>query len=70
MSKKQKKATTFHRSVIVVASEEDRKALVKASEYLHDLTEIDTDIPMVNWLCHIYESPHTSIVVLKGSVGT
>lgn len=53
----------------IVETEEQKKELLTASKYLHDLTDIDTDIPMVNFLCHIYLVPETIEVQLKEKDG-
>ena len=42
---------------IVVPTEEDKKQLLLASEYIHYLGDIDSDYMMVNTLMHLYEHP-------------
>lgn len=42
---------------IIVGSEREKQDLLKASKYLHDLRNIDTDVPMVNTLVHLYMAP-------------
>lgn len=39
---------------IVVSTEKEKQELIDASEYIHYLRDIDTDIPMVNFLAHLY----------------
>lgn len=47
---------------IVVETEEDKRQLLAASRYIHDLMELDTSYMAVNWLAHLYTDP-TKIVV-------
>lgn len=47
---------------IVVETEEDKRQLLAASSYIHDLMELDTSYMAVNWLAHLYTDP-TKIVV-------
>lgn len=42
---------------IIVSTEEEKQQLLEASEHIHD-ADVDTDIPMVNTLCHLYMAPH------------
>ena len=42
---------------IIVKTQEEKDQLIAASEYLHYLKNIDTDIPMINSICHIYLYP-------------
>ena len=42
---------------IVVPTEEDKQQFLKAVEYIHDLTEIDSDYIAVNYIMHLYEVP-------------
>lgn len=42
---------------IVVPTEEDKQQLLAACKYIHDLSEIDTDILAVNTLAHLYHAP-------------
>ncbi len=55
---------------IVVPTKRDRKELLEASRYLHDLRCIDTDYITVNQLVHEYEligdlNIHSDIIVDK-----
>lgn len=42
---------------IIVESEQEKQELLAASEHIHN-ANIDTDIPMVNTLAHLYQKPH------------
>lgn len=42
---------------IIVPTEEDKKQLLLASEYIHNLSDIDSDYMMVNALMHLYLNP-------------
>jgi len=55
---------------IVVPTEEDRKQIVAAMEYFHDMREIDTDFIPVNQLVHEYDhydesDKYSNIIVSK-----
>ena len=41
---------------ILVSTEQEKQELLKASEHIHD-ADIDTDIPMVNTIAHLYQAP-------------
>ena len=41
----------------VVDTEEEKQQLLDASEHIH-YCNVDTDIPMVNTLAHLYLAPH------------
>jgi hypothetical protein len=43
---------------ILVDSEVEKVQLLAASRHLHDLREIDTNMPMVNALAHLHQAPH------------
>lgn len=43
---------------IVVKTEEDKEQLIRASYYLHNLEDIDTDIMAVGFLAHLYQMPN------------
>jgi hypothetical protein len=64
-----KKETEFFNYKIVVPTEKDRKQLIKAFEYLHNLRCIDTDYIIVNQLVHEYEleskPEYSSIIINK-----
>lgn len=42
---------------IIVSTEEEKQELLEASSHIHD-ADVDTDISMVNTLCHLYMAPH------------
>ena len=42
---------------IIVNSEQEKRELLSASEHIHNLHDIDTDIPMVNFLAHLHLNP-------------
>jgi hypothetical protein len=44
-------------SKITVPTEYDKKQLLKAFEYIHDLRNINTDLLAVNTICHLYLNP-------------
>ena len=44
-------------SKIVVPTERDKKQLLKAFKYLHDLRNIDPEYYAVNTIMHIYQNP-------------
>ncbi len=46
---------------IEVDSEAEKADLISASEHIH-YSNIDTDIPMVNFLAHLYLSPDSIVV--------
>lgn len=52
-------------NTITVNSQFAKDQLLKASEYIHHLREIDTDYFMVNVLAHLYEKPELIIVQEK-----
>ncbi len=64
-----KKETKFFDYRIVVPTEKDRKQLIKAFEYMHNLRCIDTDYILVNQLVHEYEHEfvpeHSNIIIDK-----
>ncbi|MNP89070.1 hypothetical protein D3C85_14680 [compost metagenome] len=41
---------------IIVGTMEEKEELLQASRHIHD-AEVDTDLPMVNTLCHLYLAP-------------
>jgi len=41
---------------IIVNSEEEKEELLEASRHIHD-SNIDTDLPMVNTIAHLYQAP-------------
>lgn len=43
---------------IIVSSEEEKEELLNGSEHIHDLHDLDTDIPGANFLSHLYMAPH------------
>ena len=43
---------------IIVDSEEEKQQLLEASRHIHDLRNVDTNMPMVNLICHLYQAPH------------
>jgi hypothetical protein len=47
---------------IVVDSEFSKAQLLLASEYLHDLVDLDTDFMAVNLLAHLYRMPELIVV--------
>jgi hypothetical protein len=42
---------------IVVPTQYDKKQLLLASRYIHNLRNIDTDIHAVNLIAHLYQHP-------------
>ena len=63
-------AINFTKYKIIVPTKRDKKELLEASRYLHDLRCIDTDYITVNQLVHEYElvgdySIHSDIIVDK-----
>jgi len=42
---------------IIVRTENDKKQLLEASKHIHDSRDIDTDLPMVNMIAHLYHNP-------------
>jgi hypothetical protein len=48
---------------IQVATQEDKEQLLKASEYIHNMRELDTDFMMVNTIAHLYTCPELIEVV-------
>jgi hypothetical protein len=42
---------------IIVNTEKEKQEVLEASEHIHDCLELDTDIPMVNTIAHLYEAP-------------
>ena len=51
----------FRITKIVVPSEEDKRQLLLASEYIHDL-DVDTDVMAINYLAHLYTNPDIIVV--------
>lgn len=43
---------------IIVESEEEKKQLIEASRHIHGLRDLDTNIPMANFIAHLYMAPH------------
>jgi hypothetical protein len=43
---------------IRVSTQEIKLELLQALKHIHDSRDIDTDIPMVNNLVHLYQAPH------------
>lgn len=41
---------------IIVSSEKEKIELLEASRHLHDCN-VDTDLPMVNTIAHLYKAP-------------
>ena len=41
---------------ILVSSEEEKAELLEASKHIHDSRDIDTDLPMVNTIAHLYQA--------------
>lgn len=50
---------------IVVDTEEEKEQLLEASRHIHD-SDVDTDLPMVNTICHLYLAPQLIEVSSKG----
>ena len=50
---------------VVVNSEQAKEQLLKASEYIHNLRKLDTDIHMVNIVAHLYCRPELIIIEEK-----
>ena len=48
---------------IIVSTESEKLDLLKASKYIHDLKHIDSDIPMVNFVMHLYQAPQVIKVI-------
>lgn len=42
---------------IVVDTEQEKQELLAASEHIHYTFSVDTDIPMVNFIAHLYLAP-------------
>lgn len=42
---------------IIVKDEANKKQLLLASKYLHDLRNIDTNLQAINTIVHLYEHP-------------
>ena len=42
---------------IIVENAQKKQELLEASEHIHYLLDVDTDIPMVNTICHLYMTP-------------
>lgn len=40
----------------IVTTEEEKQQLLEASEHIHD-SDVDTDIPFVNTIAHLYHAP-------------
>jgi len=40
---------------ILVSSEREREELLQASKHIHD-SDVDTDLPMVNTIAHLYQA--------------
>lgn len=59
----------FFEYTIVVPTKQDKKELLEASQYLHDLRCIDTEYIVINQLVHEYEhktlNVHSNIIVDK-----
>lgn len=53
---------------IIVDSEEAKQELLEASKHIHDSRDIDTSIPTVNALAHLYQAEYL-IEVQKYMVG-
>jgi len=53
---------------ITVDTQQDKDDIIKASRYLHDLRNIDTNIPTINALCHLHLAPHLIIVDNTGQL--
>jgi hypothetical protein len=53
---------------ITVATEADRLALLKASEAFHNLPWIDTDMPLVNTMAHLYQASNGFVTTGKERV--
>jgi hypothetical protein len=47
---------------ILVSTEQEKQELLNASEHIH-YANIDTDIPMVNVIAHLYQTPFLIEVV-------
>lgn len=46
---------------IVVGSQVEKDQLIEASRHIHD-SDVDTDLPMVNTLAHLYLAPDLIVV--------
>ena len=42
---------------IIVDTEVQKNELIEASRHIHWLDDVNTDIPMVNAICHLYLTP-------------
>lgn len=51
-------------SKIVVPTEYDKAQLLEASNYIHNLQDIDSEYMAVNTIMHLYERPH--LIEVKG----
>ncbi len=50
---------------IIVDTEEEKKQLIEASRHIHNLRNVDTDLPMVYLIAHLYMAPHLIEVITK-----
>lgn len=46
---------------IIVSSEQEKQELLDASEHIH-YSDIDTDLPGVNFIAHLYHAPYLIVV--------
>ena len=42
---------------IIVDTEQEKQELLEASRHIHD-SDVNTEIPMVNTIAHLYLAPH------------
>lgn len=49
----------------VVDTEEEKQQLLEASRHIHDLRNVNMELPMVNTIGHLYLAPH--LIVVKHS---
>lgn len=47
---------------IHVSTEEEKQELLAASEHIHYLRELDTDMPGCNFIAHLYLAPELIVV--------
>lgn len=51
---------------IIVSTEEEKQQLLEASEHIH-YANVDTDLPMVNTIAHLYQAP--DLIVVQPDLG-
>ena len=52
---------------IICSNEEEKQELLTGSEHIHDLQDLDTDIPGANFLAHMYTNPELIEVIQSES---